>query len=631
MTSPAPSESTPATSQPVVGGLPAADATPVTALPVAMPAGASMAGPPDATAVPPAGAIVRIATVDGGDPLVRTYLNGHRATCAASTISYIWLFLGALAVIAGAAWAQSRYGTVVPLPPDRGALAHWFNRHFGDWQAVVGGMIAGGLMASLLGTFLARRVPAGQEPLLVMLILIALYLPLYDPLIGVGVLMGAVTLVYLITIAFRILALLVGGGRGLRTESLAMPADGWPMYTVLVPLYRERAVAQNILKALERLDYPREQLDVKFLLEADDDETLPALEAAGIPTWAEVVVVPQGQPKTKPRACNHGLERARGLFTVIFDAEDRPDPDQLKQAVLAFNHLDRRVVCLQAQLAYHNHAQNLLTRWFALEYNVWFRRYLPGLVRLGAPIPLGGTSNHFRTAPLKAIGGWDPFNVTEDCDLGVRLYMAGLRTRTLDSTTFEEANCRVGNWLRQRSRWIKGYFVTHLVWCRRPLALVWKLGPWGAFCFLCSVGAFAALAVLNLALWVMSTTQIICLGIDMAHGHRLVDLLTTRDLAHERWSWPIWFAGPTEHAAASMLSQVFCSAAAVMLAGNLFFILVNLVAGRRPGQRGLWWAAFISPIYWLLISLAAVKALGQLITRPHYWEKTVHGLDTTKS
>ncbi len=258
---------------------------------------------------------------------------------------------------------------------------------------------------------------------------------------------------------------------------------------------------------------------------------------------------------------------------------------------------------------------------------MWFRRYLPGLVRLGAPIPLGGTSNHFRTASLKAVGGWDPFNVTEDCDLGVRLYMAGLRTRTLDSTTFEEANSRVGNWLRQRSRWIKGYFVTHLVWCRRPLLLLVKLGPWGSFCFLCSVGAFALLAVLNLALWVLSATQVVCLGIDMARGFGLVELLTTRDLAHVRWSWPIWFAGPNEHVTASLLSQVFCSAAAVMLAGNLFFVLVNLVAGRRPGQKGLWWAALISPIYWLLISLAAVKALWQLVTRPHYWEKTVHGLD----
>lgn len=616
-------ESTPATAQPVVGGVPQPENTPTTAMPVSGPVSGAVT--PDAPPSP--GPIVRIAAVDGGDPLVRTYLNDHRSTCAASTISYPWLLIGGLAVIGGAAWFQSRYGTVIPLPPDRGGLARWFNDHFGDWHAVVGGMCVGGVVASLAGAFAARRVPAGQEPLLMMLALIAIYLPLYDPLVGVGALMGAVTLVYLVTIAFRVLALLVGGGRGLHADTLDAPAGGWPVYTVLVPLYRERAVAENILKALERLDYPREKLDVKFLLEADDAETLPALVAAGIPSWAEVVVVPQGQPKTKPRACNHGLVRARGEFTVIFDAEDRPDPDQLKQAVIAFNRLDARVVCLQAQLAYHNHDQNLLTRWFALEYNVWFRRYLPGLVRLGAPIPLGGTSNHFRTAALHQVGGWDPFNVTEDCDLGVRLYMVGLRTRTLDSTTFEEANSRVGNWLRQRSRWIKGYFVTHLVWGRRPLSLVWQLGPWGAFCFLCSVGAFAMLAVLNLALWVMSTAQVICLGIDMTRGYRLVELLTTRDLGHVRWSWPIWFAGASEHPTAALLSQVFCSAAAVMLAGNLFFVLVNLVAGRRPGQKGLWWAALISPLYWLLISLAAVKAVWQLVTRPHYWEKTIHGLD----
>jgi hypothetical protein len=302
----------------------------------------------------------------------------------------------------------------------------------------------------------------------------------------------------------------------------------------------------------------------------------------------------------------------------------------LRKAVAAFRALDDRVACLQAHLAYHNHAQNLLTRFFALEYNVWFRRYLPGLVKLGVPIPLGGTSNHFRTAALHRLGGWDPFNVTEDCDLGVRLHLAGLRTRILDSTTWEEANSRVGNWLRQRSRWIKGYFITHLVWCRRPWWLLATLGPWGALGFLCCVGGFAALAVLNLALWCASAVQATCLAIDLTHGHHLWNLLTTRDLEHTRWSWPIWFAGPLEDPLAATLSQLACAAAVVMLAGNLLFIAVTLIYGRRPGQRGLVGAALISPLYWLLISLAAVKGIVQLLTKPHYWEKTVHGLDHTK-
>ena len=600
------------------------DSTPVTAHPI-LGSQAQSAAP-----LPVLGGVVRIAAVDGADPLVRTYLADHRTTCAARTLSWTWLVLGAVIAVSVAVWWHGCFGHFAPLPPDRSPLAQWFNRYFHDPRAVLTGLGMGAVLASTLGVTLSRRVPAGQEPLIAGLLLAAIYLPLYDPLLGTGVLMGVVTLIYLITIAFRLLALLVGGGRGLRHDVLMEPSGGWPMYTVLVPLYRERAVAENILKALESIDYPRDRLDVKFLLEADDEETLPALHAENVPAWAEIVIVPPGQPKTKPRACNHGLARARGDLLVVYDAEDRPDSDQLKQAALAFAHLntsDPKVVCLQAQLAYHNHDQNLLTRWFALEYNVWFRRYLPGLVRLGAPIPLGGTSNHFRIAALRQVGGWDPFNVTEDCDLGVRLYMNHWRTRTLDSTTFEEANSQVGNWLRQRSRWIKGYFVTHLVWCRRPLWLLWHLNPWGTFCFLSSVGAFAALALLNLALWTLSAAQLLCLGIDMARGKHLIELLATRDLAHERWSWPIWFAGHSEDPTAALLSQIFCIAAVVMLAGNLLFILINLISGHRPGQKGLWWAALLSPFYWLLISLAAIKAIWQLVTKPHFWEKTVHGLD----
>ena len=183
---------------------------------------------------------------------------------------------------------------------------------------------------------------------------------------------------------------LLAGGRNVVDDG--PDPDEWPIYTILVPLYKEIAVASKILQALQALDYPTEKLDVKILLEADDPETLAALHTAGIPSWIEVIVVPDAQPKTKPRACNHGLVAARGEFLVIYDAEDRPEPDQLKKSVRAYRQLPDHVACLQAQLAYHNYRQNILTKWFALEYNTWFRRYLPGLVRLGAPIPLGGTS-----------------------------------------------------------------------------------------------------------------------------------------------------------------------------------------------------------------------------------------------
>jgi glycosyltransferase XagB len=288
---------------------------------------------------------------------------------------------------------------------------------------------------------------------------------------------------------------------------------------------------------------------------------------------------------------------------------------------------------VQAQLAYHNHAQNLLTRWFALEYNVWFRRYLHGLERLRVPIPLGGTSNHFRIEVLRRLGGWDPFNVTEDCDLGVRLHVAGFRTRMLDSVTWEEANSRVGNWLRQRSRWLKGYLITHLVWWRRPLWLLARLGPWGAFGFAMSVFCVAALSALNLILWASTALYVGLLSADVVRGFDAWELISRRDpqpadplSADTPWSWQMLFVGPYEDPVLGGLSAAFFIAALCLTAGNLAFIVAAAWFGRRPGQSGLMLPALLSPLYWILISLASWKAIWELIRRPHYWQKTVHGL-----
>lgn len=258
----------------------------------------------------------------------------------------------------------------------------------------------------------------------------------------------------------------------------ALKNDELPVYTILVPMYKEPEVAQKIARTVTTLDYPIEKLDVKLLLEEDDPETRKKVEEVlgELPPCVEVIVcpkVPKGQPRTKPRACNWGLDRAKGEYLVIFDAEDRPEGDQLKKSIAAFNKLKAQgkaqVVCLQAKLNYFNARQNMLTRFFTLEYTTWFDLFLPGLHAFRIPIPLGGTSNHFHTETLKKLGGWDPFNVTEDCDLGIRMARQGYRTEVLDSTTWEEANSHVGNWVRQRSRWIKGYFQTHLVHTRDSL------------------------------------------------------------------------------------------------------------------------------------------------------------------
>ncbi|MBA3710808.1 MAG: glycosyltransferase, partial [Planctomycetes bacterium] len=544
------------------------------------------------------------------------------------TVSWTWILIGAAAALIGGVAGSHLAPTPAPLHGDFAPFAHWVNANVGNARACLLGMLAAAVVASTAGALIKPRgVPAGQEPYFGFALVALVYLLLYDRLVCLGVVTGVICLIYFLAISFRILAVALGGHQGERSEQLPEPAGGWPLYTVLVPLYKERNVARNILVNLAQLDYPTDRLDVKFLLEADDAETLAALTTAGIPTWAEIVVVPLGQPKTKPRACNHGLERARGSFLVIYDAEDRPMPDQLKQAVCTFARADSRVACLQAQLAYHNHRQNALTRWFALEYNVWFRRYLGGMVRLGVPIPLGGTSNHFRTEVLRELGGWDPFNVTEDCDLGVRLYMARHRTLTLDSTTWEEANSRVGNWIRQRSRWLKGYLITHLVWSRRPIHLVARLGPWGALGFFLSVFCVSSLAAFNLILWVVALVHATLIGMDLANGFGLWEVLTTHDPEKMRHSWQMMYSGRGEDPTLSTMSQVFFAAAICLLIGNLLFILIAALAGRRPGQRGMWWAALTSPVYWVLISIGAWKGVWQLLVKPHFWEKTVHGLD----
>lgn len=577
------------------------------------------------------GPVVTIpADAQGRDPLVHEYLERFRTTCAYHLFSWPWLAIGVFTALIGAWIGNHLAGTPGAPPWTESVLVRTLHIHAGNPVGVLGGMAGAAALVAALGAFIHRkRASTAQEVWFGALVVAFLYLLLYDQLIFISVVSAGLCTVYLLAIAFRIVALLLGGRRGLRHETLSEPPDGWPLYTVLVPLYKERNVARNILCSLAALDYPRDKLDVKFLLEADDQDTLDALTAADIPWWSEVVVVPLGQPKTKPRACNHGLARARGTLLVVFDAEDRPEPDQLKQAVLAFQQVPVPVVCLQAQLAYHNHRQNLLTRWFALEYNVWFRRYLAGLERLRVPIPLGGTSNHFRTAALRQLGGWDPFNVTEDCDLGVRLHMAGLRTRMLDSTTWEEANSRTGNWLRQRSRWLKGYLVTHLVWFRRPLLTLWKLGAWATLGFVLSVFCVSALAALNLVLWAITGFFLVALIGDLARGYDLWKLLTMREqfYAADRWSWQMVYTGYGEDPFWANLSRIFFVISVALLLGNLAFVLVNAASGRRPGQRGLWFAALASPAYWVLISIAAWKGVWQLLVKPHYWEKTVHGLD----
>src|SRR6056297_30336 len=255
-----------------------------------------------------------------------------------------------------------------------------------------------------------------------------------------------------------------------------------PKVSIIVPLFRETEIAHHLIARLQRLTYPKCLLDVILVLEEEDALTRRTLAQIDLPPWMRAVIVPNGQPRTKPRAMNYALDFCAGDIIGIFDAEDAPDPDQITVIARRFQHVPEDVVCLQGVLDYYNPRQNWLARCFTIEYATWFRVMLPGMAKLGFAIPLGGTTLYFRRDALERLGGWDSHNVTEDADLGFRLARHGMRTEMINTVTAEEANCRAWPWIRQRSRWLKGYMTTYLVHMRNPRLLFRQLGPrkfWG--------------------------------------------------------------------------------------------------------------------------------------------------------
>ena len=497
----------------------------------------------------------------------------------------------------------------------------------------------------------------------------ALLLFMHHPLHALHV-FHALCAFYLFVILYKLVAVMLsvlspGEIQVTDEEIAALTDEDLPVYTILVPLYHETEVADKVIRYISRFDYPQEKLDVKLLLEEDDQGTIDVCKRARLPENYEIVIAPDAVPKTKPKACNHGLERAKGKYLVIYDGEDRPEHDQLKKAVVAFEKVNKprsglgkllrrraETVCLQAKLNYFNPVQNLLTRWFAIEYSTWFDLFLPGLHRLGSPIPLGGTSNHFRTDILQTIGGWDPFNVTEDCDLGIRLHKMGYNTRILDSTTWEEANSQVWNWIRQRSRWVKGYVQTHLVHMRNPFAAAWKLGPAGMIGFLSSVGGLSLMLLLNPIFWAIVLFYAGCWAHDLAISDWSWKAARALQAAYDPlasqwpwdrwltwegpWVWRMWFDDPRAAATATgafwnAWSQLFFVLTVVLFLGNFFFIFMHVWACVRRRLYRLIPYALFTPFYWILISIGAWKGFLQLFTSPFKWEKTHHGLDTPGS
>lgn len=450
------------------------------------------------------------------------------------------------------------------------------------------------------------------------------------------------SLLYLGSACFRGSAALASLlGKGERKVSAArldeLDDESLPVYTILLPLYREANIASRIVRNIGRLDYPPGKLDVKLLLESDDNETLGALESCVLPPGFEIIRVPLDGPRTKPRACNYGLAAARGEFCVIYDAEDRPEPDQLRKSLCVFADSPPDLACVQAKLNYYNARQNLLTRLFTIEYSTTFDLILAGLSTFKTPLPLGGTSNHFRTSVLRDIGGWDPFNVTEDCDLGIRIYKRNYRTALMDSTTWEEANSEWWNWIRQRSRWVKGFIQTHFTHMRHPLRTFRGLGLRGMFGFYMSVGASSFMMLANVFYWLVGGVYLFLLGHGLKAGIPLYDLIAgphafrdyqgLRLCGFQLKAWPLFYAGAGEDVFLSRASQVFFVIGVVLLLANLMFVLCNVLACVRRRQSWLLPYCLLMPFYWVMISVGAWKGFLQFFTSPFYWEKTLHGLD----
>jgi glycosyltransferase XagB len=436
-----------------------------------------------------------------------------------------------------------------------------------------------------------------QRIILWTLLIVVVAFFIWRPMETAVALIGLCTAGYLLTMFDRVLifrqGLAASAIRITDEEAREIPDDELPTYTILVPAYNEPEVVGDLIGAMAALEYPPEKLQVLLLLEEDDEVTINAAKDCAESDSITICLVPAADPRTKPKACNYGLHFATGDIITIYDAEDLPEPLQLRRVVTAFRSLPETVACVQAKLVYHNGSQNILTGWFTAEYGLWFGYLLPGFMRTGSPIPLGGTSNHLRREVLDGIGAWDPFNVTEDADLGMRIASSGFHTAVIDSTTLEEANSDGINWIRQRSRWYKGYLQSWLVQIRRPVRLYRTIGFRNFVRFNLVLAGTPIIAVLNLLFWLLTV---------------------------------LWFLGQPQLVEEVFPMYIYFPALVALVLGNAATLYMNLIALREDDRSDLLLAALTVPIFWVMMSIAATKGVYQMIRNPSYWEKTFHGL-----
>jgi cellulose synthase/poly-beta-1,6-N-acetylglucosamine synthase-like glycosyltransferase len=443
-----------------------------------------------------------------------------------------------------------------------------------------------------------RTLSRGQARLAALVTLATLIGLIANPLVVAVVVLAGITAAFLAVATLRCAYAV----RGLGVHPPQMPAladEDLPSYTVVVALFQEEQAAAHLCRSLAELDYPRDRLQVIFACESGDYSTIRACQAHADPDW-DILIVPPGHPRTKPRALNAALELARGELLTIYDAEDRPDPRQLRDAAASFAVAGAEVAALQARLDVYNERESIVTRCFTVDYLTLFGAVLPGLADFRHPMPLGGTSTHLRADVLREVGGWDAWNVTEDCDLGMRLAVHGYTSQMLDSVTMEEAVPTLRGWLRQRSRWVKGYAQTAVVLLRDPLATSRAMGARNYAAALVTVGGLPLVLLAQIITWLLLLAYFVVRA-------------TTGD---DQWLEPL-FPEP-------LGSLSF----AVLVAGMFSVLVMHATAVHRQRRYELVWVVLLLPFYLLAASVAAWWGCAQLVRRPHHWEKTSH--DTSR-
>ena len=367
---------------------------------------------------------------------------------------------------------------------------------------------------------------------------------------------------------------------------VASLSEDLPVYSVLIPLYREEFKVKAILRAMDKMNYPKNKLDVKLIIENDDVLTKRTIVVNNIPNYVQVIKVPFSLPRTKPKALNYAVSFIKGKYVTIYDAEDIPDPDQLLKAVYAFRTLPENYACVQAKLNFYNKNENLLTRFFSIEYSVWFEYLLRGLSLLDLPVTLGGTSNHFKVSKLAEVGYWDPYNVTEDADLGIRLYMKGYKVHLINSTTMEEAPTDIFIWIAQRARWIKGFIQTLFVFIKMKK----------------DYKRFGILKVASVYVFVgLSAYSFFCLPW----------LFIVFMLDINRNIYYLW-----------MINSLFSF--------SYMYAIAYLVVKSNKDNKRLsikdYLIIIIWPAYFILHTIACYRAFWETIRSPFKWNKTPHGI-----